>query len=48
MVINCEINLMVTWSRNCVKLSATGKTEFAITNTKFYFPAVTLSIEGDM
>ena len=47
-LINCEINLMITWSINCVNFSGTGKTEFAITNTKFYFFAVALSSEGNM
>ena len=29
-LINCEINLIWTWSENCVISSATGKTKFAI------------------
>ena len=41
-LINCEINLILTWSENCV-ISATGKTKFAITNSK-HVPIVTLSI----
>ena len=41
-LINCEINLVVTWSENCVISSATGAREFAITDTKLYVPVVTL------
>ena len=41
-LINCEINLIRTWSKDCV-FSATGKTKFEITDTKLYAPVVTLS-----
>ena len=29
--LNCEINLILNWSTDCVISSATGKTKFAIT-----------------
>ena len=41
-LINCEVTLMLTWSKKCVVLSAVGKTEFKITDTKLYVPVVTL------
>ena len=41
-LINCEINLIRTWSKDCL-FSATGKTKFEITDTKLYAPVVTLS-----
>ena len=44
-LINCEIELILTWSKNCVISSATGETKFAITETKFYVPVVTFSTE---
>ena len=44
-LINCEINLILTWSTDCVISSATGKAKFAITDTKRYVPVVTLSIQ---
>ena len=44
-LVNCEINLILTWSENEVILSATGAAKFKITNTKFYVPVVTLSTE---
>ena len=47
-LINCEVNLILTWSSSCV-LIATGtqnqNATFAITDTKFYVPVVTLSTQ---
>ena len=45
-LINCEVNLILTWSANCAILStdvATQIATFAITDTKLYVPVVTLS-----
>ena len=42
-LINCEINLILTWSDKCVLSNDTKGTTFAITNTKLYVPVVTLS-----
>ena len=41
--INCEINLMVTWSANCVISEGDRVTTFPITETKLDLPVVTLS-----
>ena len=47
-LINCEFNLILTWSSTCV-LIATGVPNqpaiFTITNTKLYVPVVTLSTQ---
>ena len=43
-LVNCEINLILIWSEDCVISSATGATRFKITDTKQYIPVVTLSI----
>ena len=45
--INCEINLIQTWSANCVvsDAAANKNTTFAITDTKLYVPVVTLSTQ---
>ena len=47
-LINCEVNLILTWSSACV-LSATVNPNqaatFAITDTKLYVPVVTLSTQ---
>ena len=42
-LINCEFNLILTWSENCFISSATEKTKFPITDTKVYVPVVNLS-----
>ena len=34
-LINCEVNLTLTWSKNCVITNCTGERKFAITETKF-------------
>ena len=47
-LINCEVNLILTWSSTCV-LIATGNqnqaARFAITDIKLYVPVVTLSTQ---
>ena len=44
-LINCEINLILTWSSSCVITNSNGAETFAITNTKLYVPVVTLSTQ---
>ena len=44
-LINCEVNLILTWSRNCVTSSATGDTKFKTNETIMYVPVVTLSTQ---
>ena len=46
-LIDCKIDLILTWSKNCVIPSATAETKFAITNTKRYVITVTLSTEDN-
>ena len=41
-LINCEVNLILTWSKDCVITNSTGEGKFAITETKLYVPVVTL------
>ena len=48
--INCEINLILTWSANCVIVStnvANQNATFEITDTKLCVPVVTLSTQGN-
>ena len=47
LLINCEVNLILTRSKDCVISSATGETKFAITETKIYVPVVTLSTQDN-
>ena len=48
-LINCEINVILTWSANCVisKVAVNPGTTFAITDTKLYVPVATLSTEDN-
>ena len=46
-LINCEVELILTWCKDCVISSATGETKFAITETKLYVPVVTLSTDDN-
>ena len=42
-LINCELNLILTWFEDCVISSSTGNTKFKITVTKLYVLVKTLS-----
>ena len=47
-LINCEVNLILTWSSTCVIASAivaNQAVKFTITDTKLYVPVVTLSTQ---
>ena len=47
-LINCEINLILTWSSTCVIVSTNSANQvatFQITDTKLYVPVVTLSTQ---
>ena len=48
LLINCQVNLILTWSSTCVLISTNidcQNATFAITDTKLYVPAVTLSTQ---
>ena len=42
---NCEINHALTWLEKCVTSTENRLTTFAITDTKFYVPAVAFSTQ---
>ena len=47
-LINCEVNLILTWSSTCVLIATNidgHNATFAITDTKLYVPVVTLSTQ---
>ena len=46
-LVNCEVNLVLTWSSTCVITDSTGAETFAISGTKRYVPAVTLSTQDN-
>ena len=41
-LINCEINLILTWSKDCVITNSNGEGKFAITETTLCDPVVTI------
>ena len=42
-LINCEVNLILTWSPTCVITNSTGAGTLELTDAKLYVPVVTLS-----
>ena len=50
-LINCEVNLILTWSANCVTVytdvAIQGAT-FTLTETRLYVPVVTLSTQDNI
>ena len=44
-MINCEVELSLTWSENCELSNVAGNSTFKITDAKLYVPVVTLSRE---
>ena len=47
LLINCEVNLILTWSRDCVITNSTGEGKFAITETELYVPVITFSAQDN-
>ena len=47
LLINFEVNLLLTWSRDCVITNYAGEGKFSITETKPYVPVVTLSTQDN-
>ena len=50
-LINCEINLILTWPSRCFIIDnpiAGQEPKFTITDTKLYVPVVTLSTQGNV
>ena len=45
LLINCEVNLILTWSSTSVITNSNDAGKFAITDTKLYVPVVTLSTQ---
>ena len=46
-LINCEVNIILTWSSTCVITNSTGEWKFVITDTKPYVPVVPLSTQDN-
>ena len=47
-LINCEVNLILTWSKDCVITDSTCAGNFKITETKLYVPVVALSTQDNV
>ena len=49
-LINCEVNLILTWSENCVIVSTNAANQcatFTVTETKLYVPVVNFSTQDN-
>ena len=46
-LINCKVELSLTWNPNCVLSNLVGASTFTITDAKLYVPIVTLSAEDN-
>ena len=46
-LINCKVEISLTWNENCILSSVANNSTFAITDTKIYVPVVTLKIEDN-
>ena len=42
-LINCGVNLILTWPSTCVITNSTGVGTFQLTDNKLYVPVLTLS-----
>ena len=45
--INCEVNPILTWSKDCVITNSEGEGKFALAETKLYVLVVTLSTQDN-
>ena len=46
-MINCEVNLISTWTKGCMNSSATVEKKICNNETKLYVPVVTLSTQDN-
>ena len=46
-LINCDVNLILTWSSTCVIGNSTGAGRFEIADTKFYVLVLTLPTQDN-
>ena len=47
LLINCKVELSLSWDPNCILTSLDGALTFTITDAKRYVPIITLSIENN-
>ena len=46
-LINCEVNLVLTWSKDYVIANSTGEGKFKTNDAKLYVPVVTFSTQDN-
>ena len=46
-LINCEVDLILAWAKDCVITSSVGEKKFTITETKLYVPVVPISTQDN-
>ena len=46
-LINCKVELSLSWNKSCILSSVANDSTFEITDTKLYVPVVTLKTEGN-
>ena len=46
-LINCEVNLILTWPKDCVITNSTAAGKFEVTETRLYIPVVALSTQDN-
>ena len=47
-LINCDVNLILIWSKDCVITNSTGAGKFKITETKLHVPVETFSTQDNV
>ena len=47
LLINCKVELSLSWDPNCILSNLIGNSNFVITDAKLYVPVVALSIEDN-
>ena len=46
-LINCKVELSLTWNQNCIVSREVGDSTFAITDAKLYVPVVTFKTKDN-
>ena len=46
-LINCKVELSLSWDENCILSSVANNSTFEITDTRLYVPVVTLKTEDN-
>ena len=46
-LINCDVNLILTWSKDCLITNSDGEEKFKITEVKRYVQVITLSTQDN-